>query len=173
MTKNKHKVYYYIGEELRYTDTYEFGATITKRGDEPQTGFTFTGWVGEPTIMQDEDVTVTGGYKVNSYEVSYYVDGNFYKTATVAYGVEVDLSGFETDDYKVVGWTLDEELLETLGMPAGNIQLHAKLEEKKVPLTETVGFAVGASIGGTATGFGLGQLIYYFLKKRRMRNMLE
>ena len=51
-------------------------------------GYTFSGWEGLPEVMPAKDVTVSGSFTVNSYKLTYVVDGEVYLEETVAYGKE-------------------------------------------------------------------------------------
>ena len=62
------------------------GENITPEPAPTKEGYTFSGWSGLPTTMPDHDVVVTGSFTVNSYTLTYKVDGNVYKTFSVKYG---------------------------------------------------------------------------------------
>ncbi len=49
-------------------------------------GYTFSGWEGLPEVMPAKDVTVSGSFTVNSYKLTYVVDGEVYLEETVSYG---------------------------------------------------------------------------------------
>lgn len=169
LTKNSHNVYYYIGEELLYTDAYLYGDSVVVRGAESKEGHTFSGWTGAPSVMQDEDVIVTASFTKNEYEVSYYVNGTFYKTEKVAYGEAVDLGGFETDEYSVVGWTKDGEAVTELTQGAANMRLDAKVQAKEKSLKQNSIFVGGVSaLGGGGLASGVWALVQLVRKKRRL-----
>ena len=62
------------------------GTTIVPEPVPYKEGYTFSGWSGLPTIMPDHDVTVHGQYNINSYTLTYKVNGSVYKTFSVEYG---------------------------------------------------------------------------------------
>ena len=172
MTKKTYKIDYYIeGEETpRYTAQYTFGDEVSARANEVKEGYTFSGWKSEPSIMPACDVIVLGEFTVNRYEVSYYVNGTFYKTETLEYGAKVDLEGFDGKDYKVVGWTKDGEDVEELTLSVGNVRLDAKVKEKETPITEEKWFLIAVPAGGvgivSVSAFGI--ILAIIKKKMRM-----
>ena len=67
--------------------TQRYGTTITPPENPTKEGHTFIGW--EPAIpetMPATDLTITAQWQINSYTLVYMVDGEEYKTSTVAYG---------------------------------------------------------------------------------------
>ncbi len=172
MTKKTYKIDYYIeGEETpRYTAQYTFGDEVSARANEVKEGYTFSGWKSEPSIMPACDVIVLGEFTVNRYEVSYYVNGTFYKTETLEYGAKVDLEGFDGKDYKVVGWTKDGEDVEELTLSVGNVRLDAKVKEKETPITEEKWFLIAVPAGsvGIVSVSAFGIILAIIKKKMRM-----
>ena len=68
-------------------------------------GYTFDGWEGLPQTMPAEDITVTAMFTVNSYNVTFIVDGEAYHTATVEFGAEIELPAEpEKTGYTFDGW---------------------------------------------------------------------
>ena len=68
-------------------------------------GYTFSGWNGLPAIMPTHDVTVTGSFSINSYTLTYKVDGEIYKTSTVVYGTALTPEAEPTrEGYTFSGW---------------------------------------------------------------------
>ena len=63
-----------------------YGTAITPETEPTKEGYTFSGWSEIPTTMPAHDVTITGTFSVNSYNISYVVDGKEYKTETIEYG---------------------------------------------------------------------------------------
>ena len=79
-TINSYTLTYMIDGEQYDSETYEYGATITPRGEPTKDGYTFSGWNGLPTTMPDHDVTVTGSYTKNREYVSASVGSHGYAT---------------------------------------------------------------------------------------------
>lgn len=83
---NKYKLTYTVdGEEYKSLDV-EFGSAITSETAPTKEGYTFSGWSEVPSTMPAKDVIVTGTFNVNSYTITYMIDGEVYKTETVEYG---------------------------------------------------------------------------------------
>ena len=170
LEKNSYKVNYYIGEELVYTDTVVFGENIVPYAPAAKNGYTFGGWNSLPSIMQAEDVTVSGSYVPNKYTVSYYVNDRFYRNVDLEYGATVDLAGFESDNYKVVGWTLNGNAVNILTVGAENIRLDAVVEDT-TDFLQTTTFAVIAAVVITAVVVGMGAAIVIIASKKRANSL--
>ena len=120
---NSYKLIYMVdGAEYR-TETVEFGAAVTAIPEPAKTGYTFSGWKNVPDTMPAHDVTVTGTFTVNTYKLTYIVDGKEYKSYDVAFGAAVTPEAAPTKQgYTFVGWT--PELPGT--MPANDVTVTAK-----------------------------------------------
>jgi hypothetical protein len=171
LTKNVYKIYYCIeGEETPiHTAEYSFGDEVTARADETKAGYTFSGWQSEPTIMPARDVVVTGKFTVNRYQISYYVNGEFYRAETLDYGSAVNLEGFDGKTYKVIGWTKDGEEVEELTLSAGDLRLDAKVKAKETPIWQEKWFLIAVPAGSVAVVSGSAFGIILFLIKKKMR----
>ena len=86
---NGYTVTYTIEGEVFHTETVAYGATIITPEPPTKEGYTFGGWQGVPETMPAENITVTGAFTVNSYTVTYVVEGEVLHTETVAYGATV------------------------------------------------------------------------------------
>ena len=90
------------------SDPYEYNALINKPVDPQKEGYTFAGW--EPVIpdnMPAEDITVTATWTVNSYDVTWNVDGTE-TTESVEYGAAIVAPADpEKEGYTFAGWTPD------------------------------------------------------------------
>ena len=79
---------------------------ITLRDEPIKEGHTFSGWSCDYTIMPEEDIVVTGSYIVNTYTVTYFVDGEVYATDSVTYGSEITLIDEPIKEgYTFSGWS--------------------------------------------------------------------
>ncbi|MBQ2842149.1 MAG: InlB B-repeat-containing protein [Clostridia bacterium] len=87
------------------TDTYEYNALINKPVDPAKEGYSFAGW--EPSIpdnMPAENITVTATWTVNSYDVTWNVDG-VETTEEVEYGAAIETPADPTKEgYTFAGW---------------------------------------------------------------------
>ena len=114
---NSYDIVYYVDGEVYQTQSVEYGATVTPVAEPTKDGYTFSGWSEIPETMPAENVTVTGTFAVNSYDIVYYVDGEVYQTQSVEYGATVTPIAEPTKDgYTFSGWS---EIPAT--MPAENV----------------------------------------------------
>ena len=99
-------------------ETYEYGAKINFVAPS-KTGYTFTGWMIDGEIYQTTDsyivtgaVTATATWQINSYKITFRVNGIVSNVETVVYGTQItqhwllskglcDLNG-----YSLLGWTV-------------------------------------------------------------------
>ena len=149
---NKYKVTYIVDGEVyqEYTDV-AYGSEVpvpaSPAGDETRL---FAGW--QPTVeavMPAHDLTYTAAWvdapvEGEEYTVTYYVDGEIYRTYIVKEGEAVPVP--ETPKkfgYKFVGW--DPEVPAT--MPAENLEFEAQFEVDKT--------FVAVVIGGTVIAGGV------------------
>ena len=114
---NKYLLTYKVDEDVIYSDSIEYASTITPLAEPTKGGYTFSGWSEIPETMPANDVTVTGTFSVNSYTITYVVDGEEYKKATVDYGTALiaDVAP-KKEGYSFNGWS---EIPET--MPAKDV----------------------------------------------------
>ena len=86
---NKYKLTYIVdGEEYKSMDI-EYGTVITPEEEPTKEGYSFMGWSQIPETMPAHDVRITGTFKVNKYNVNYFVDNNPYYTEKVDFGAIV------------------------------------------------------------------------------------
>ena len=103
---NKYKLTYVVdGVEYKSYDI-EYGATITPEAEPTKEGYTFSGWSTIPETMPAHDVTVTGSFSINSYKLTYTVDGEVYKTYDIEYGATITPEAEPTKEgYNFSGWS--------------------------------------------------------------------
>ncbi len=130
-TVNSYKLTYTLDGEEYKTVEVEFGAAITPEAAPVKEGHTFSGWSEMPQTMPANDVTVTGSFTVNSYKLTYTVDGVEYKTSTVEFGSAITPeTAPEKEGYTFSGW---EELPET--MPAHDLTVNGSYKANLYRLT--------------------------------------
>ena len=116
-TINSYTLTYILDGEEYKTFTLEYGSEVTAENVPEREGYTFSGWENLPKTMPAEDVTVTGSFSINSYTLTYILDGEEYKTFTLEYGSEVTTeTSPEKEGYTFSGWS---EMPET--MPAEDV----------------------------------------------------
>ena len=80
----------YLVDGIEYKKvTLDYASAITAEAEPTKEGHTFSGWSEIPTTMPAKDVTVVGEFGVNSYQVTYMLDGKVFKTEQVKYGSPV------------------------------------------------------------------------------------
>ena len=94
-----------VDGEVYKTESYAYGSAVTAIAAPVKEGYTFGGWSGVPATMPAKDVTVSGSFAVNTYTLTYMVDGEVYKTESYAYGSAVTaIAAPAKDGYTFSGW---------------------------------------------------------------------
>ena len=118
-TVNSYTLTYIVDGNAYKTLTVDYGTAITPEAEPTKEGYTFSGWSEIPATMPAHDVEVTGSFTVNSYTLTYIVDGNAYKTLTVDYGTAITPEAEPTKEgYTFSGWS---EIPAT--MPAHDVEV--------------------------------------------------
>ena len=114
---NKYLVTFKIGEEVISSESMEYGSTIVVPEAPEREGYTFDGWGEVAETVPAGDVTYEGSYSVNSYLLTYMVDGETINVESIAYGTEITLLDEPVKEgYTFSGWS---EVPET--MPAEDV----------------------------------------------------
>ena len=130
-TPNKYLVTYVIGEETIATDSVVYATSITTPSAPEKEGYTFAGWAEVPETMPAQDVTITGSYTINSYTITYKVDGEVLAEETLEYGAAIEAKDApEKEGHTFSGWS---ETPET--MPAGNVEITGHFTANKYLVT--------------------------------------
>ncbi|MDE5796234.1 MAG: InlB B-repeat-containing protein, partial [Muribaculaceae bacterium] len=115
----KYNAVFMIDGETVATILVEGGTAIELPEAPEKEGYTFDGWQDVPETMPDHDVVINGSYTVNSYTVTFVIDGEIFETLSVEYGAVINAPAApEKEDYTFTGW---ENLPET--MPAHDIEV--------------------------------------------------
>ena len=116
---NTYTLIYKVDGEVYKTVSIEYGATITPEPAPTKEGYTFSGWSEIPETMPAHDVEVTGTFSINTYTLTYKVDGEVYKEYPIEYGKEITPEAEPTKEgYKFSGWS---EIPAT--MPAHHVEV--------------------------------------------------
>ena len=95
-----------------------YGTTVKAPADPAKTGYTFTGW-DKPipgTLTKDETITAT--WNINSYTVTWIVDGETKAINGYEYGAAItSLEAPSKDGYVFAGWAWTNEDGETVAVP--------------------------------------------------------
>ncbi len=106
-------------------------------------GYTFSGWSEAPKTMPAEDITITGSFTVNSYILTYIVDGEVYAIDSIAYGATIEpLEEPTKEGHTFSGWS---EIPET--MPAEDITITGSFTANSYIVT----FIIDGEVYDTAT----------------------
>ncbi len=131
---NKYKLTYMVDGEEHKSYEVEYGANITPEVAPTKEGYTFSGWSEIPETMPAHDVTVTGTFCINKYDLTYTVDGEEYKSYEVEYGATITPEPAPTKEgHTFSGWS---EIPET--MPAHDVTVTGTFNIEKYKLTYTV-----------------------------------
>ena len=118
-TVNKYLLTYKIDGEVYKTDSIAYGTALTLEAEPVKEGYTFSGWSEFPETMPSHDVVVTGTFTINKYLLTYKVDGEVYKTDSIAYGAALAQESEPVKEgYTFSGWS---DLPET--MPAEDVMI--------------------------------------------------
>ena len=114
-------IIYVVDGVTVYTATYDFGAAITPYAYTKE-GYTISAWSPEvPATMPAENLTVSATSTVNTYTVTYQVNGETVNTVQYAYGAEIKPYTYTLTGYTVGAW--NEDIPAT--MPARDLTLTA------------------------------------------------
>ena len=140
-TVNKYLVTFVIDDEVIASDSLEYGASIVAPIAPEKEGHTFNGWGEVAETVPAEDITYYGSYSVNSYLLSYVVDGETVQSDSVAYGSTiVALEEPTKEGHTFSGWS---EIPET--MPAEDVTISGFFTVNKYLVTFVIDDEVIAS----------------------------
>ncbi len=133
-SKGSYKLTYMVDGEVYKTISYDYGDIITPEPGPEKEGYSFVGWSEIPETMPAEDVTVTGTFSINSYKLTYTIDGEEYKSYDLYYGESITLEPAPTKEgYTFSGWS---EIPET--MPAHDVIVTGTFSKGSYKLTYMV-----------------------------------
>ena len=116
---NRYKVTYNIDSVEYHTDSINYAVPIVLIENPTKEGYTFSGWSETPKTMPANDVVINGSFAINTYKVSYMVDGKLHHADSIVYGTPISAIDYPTKEgYTFGGW---EGVPET--MPAGDVAI--------------------------------------------------
>ena len=131
---NSYTLTYKVDGNVYKTSTVPYGSSITPEAAPTKEGYTFSGWSEIPKTMPAKDVVVTGSFTINKYKLTYMVDGEVYKTFTLAYGTAITPEASPTKEgYTFSGWS---EVPKT--MPAHDVVVTGSFSKGQYVLTYIV-----------------------------------
>ena len=106
---NLYTVTYLVdGVEYKVIADVGYGTSLSPLDAPVKTGYTFSGWTGLPEKMPDNDITVTGAFAANHYQVSFHANGGAgdMEPQRFVYDVEQSLApaAFTRTGYTFAGW---------------------------------------------------------------------
>ena len=119
--KNKEYLLTYVVDgKVYHTESLPQGEKITLPEDPTKEGYTFSGWIDIPETMPEENITISGTFTINQYNVTYIIDGEVYTTIAVTYGENITLPEVPEREGYAFAWI--DEVPET--MPAEDIVIN-------------------------------------------------
>ena len=119
---NKYDVYFIANGKTVKKQTMTYGSPIVAPEAPDVEGYTFVGWTPEVAeTVPANNVWYEAVYEVNTYTVTYYVNGEVVNVAEVKYGEEIPAYEPTVEEgMKFDGW--QEEIPAV--MPATNLEIH-------------------------------------------------
>ena len=116
---NKYKVTFVADGKVISETEMEYGAPIVAPEAPAKEGHTFVGWGNIDKTVPAHDVIYTAEYKVNSYKLTYEVDGVTYHSEDIAFGTAITpLPAPQNEGKTFSGWS---EIPAT--MPAHDVKV--------------------------------------------------
>ena len=132
-TANSYNVKYYVDSEIILNESVDYGTSVPKPADPTKTGHIFKGWGAEiPSTMPAKDLEFHAIFEINSYTITYVIDGTTVETQTYAYGATI--SPYEPDKQEgkeFSGW--NQTLPDT--MPDHNIIVSGSFDASTFTIT--------------------------------------
>ena len=136
--QDSYTITYMVDGEVYYQESLEYGSAIVVPDAPTKEGYTFSGWGDVADTMPANDVSIHGTFFVNSYTITYMVDGEVYHQESLEYGSAIVVPDAPTNgDYTFSGWG---EVPET--MPAHDVTITGSF----VTNTYTVTFMVDGEV---------------------------
>ena len=132
LTVNSYTITYTINGEEYTAQTYEFGAAVSAPEYTVPEGHTFSGW-DIPETMPAENLVLDAALTVNSYSITYTINGEEYTSQTYEFGAEVSAPEYTVPEgHTFSGWNVPET------MPAENLVLDAALTVNEYTVTYNI-----------------------------------
>ena len=103
---NTYAVTYIVDGDTVAVDSVAYGAEITPIAAPVKEGYTFSGWSEAPATMPANDIVISGSFEINTYVVTYLVDGKTFATDSIVFNGDVNvISAPEKEGYTFSGWS--------------------------------------------------------------------
>ncbi len=114
---NKYTITYLLDNEVYFTDSLSYGENIVLIVEPSREGHSFSGWSDASETMPANNITISGQFTANTYQLTYILDGYVYTSMQVQYGTPLYWIANPTKEgYIFSGWS---EIPET--MPAKDV----------------------------------------------------
>ena len=131
----KYTVSFMVDGETYFTFTGYEGDAITVPENPEKLGHTFDAWDGMPEdgVLPAANITVTAVWSVNTYTITYKVNGEEYTAQTYEFGTAVSAPEYTVPEgHTFSGWDIPET------MPAENLVLDAALTVNEYTVTYNI-----------------------------------
>ena len=116
---NKYQITYLLDGEVFAIDSVAYKSEISTLEAPEKEGYTFKGWENVPDSMPAQDVTISGSYGINTYQITFLLDGEVFKTDSVVYAAPIIAPEVPVKEYYTFGgW---QNVPET--MPASDVTI--------------------------------------------------
>ena len=109
----KYTVSFMVDGETYFTFTGYEGDVITVPENPEKLGYTFDAWDGMPEdgVLPAANITVTAVWSVNTYTITYTVNGKGYSIQTYEYGAAIITPAYDVPEgYTFSGWDVPETM---------------------------------------------------------------
>lgn len=109
----KYTVSFMVDGETYFTFTGYEGDVITVPENPEKLGYTFDAWDGMPEdgVLPAANITVTAVWSVNTYTITYKVNGEEYSVQTYEYGAAIITPAYDVPEgYTFSGWSVPETM---------------------------------------------------------------
>lgn len=131
VSEANYKLTYLLNGEVYKTYYHHAGMKIPPEPFPIRPGSVFSGWTNEPTTMPSMDVEVKGTFTVQTFKLTYMVDGVEYKSYNVEYGASITPeTAPEKEGYTFSGWI--DNIPQT--MPANDVTIRGYFTVNKYNL---------------------------------------
>lgn len=117
-------VNFIVDDEVISSKFLKTGTEIEIPQPEEKVGYTFSGWGNVAASVDNSDLTYSGTYNINQYNVTYYVDDEVYQTNVLDYGATLVVPEAPIKPgYEFVGWG-DMPII----LPASDLEFYAEFK---------------------------------------------
>lgn len=105
---NKYTVTFKVDDDVVDTKEVTYGNTIIYPESPSKEGYTFNGWDNDIVTMPAHDITISGTYSINSYTLTFMLDGKEFMKETKVYSTPIAYPNVEVEEsYSFSGWDND------------------------------------------------------------------